>query len=330
MPAPPTVSVVVPVHNGGDEFRACVASLALALGPQDQLVVVADGETDGAWRTLPPMRCRVQTVMRDAAAGPATARNDGAARAAGDVLFFVDADVTVPPGAVERVRAAFAAGAEALIGSYDDAPADPAFLSQYRNLLHHYTHQTAGETVQTFWGACGAVRRDLFERLGGFDTRYGAPSIEDVEFGYRLTDAGVAVRLDKGLQVTHFKAWPAGRMLYTDLWRRAVPWTELLLASGRAERSLNVDARSRASVAAVGAAALALAAAPFRPRGAAAVAGVAAAAFVGLNLPFYAFLRKKKGVGFSLRTVPWHAAYAACSGLGFAIGTARHVSRAVG
>lgn len=328
----PTVSVVVPVHRGGAAFRACAAALAAALGPSDELVVVADGETDGAWRGLPPMPCPVRTVVRPRAGGPAAARNDGAREARGDILFFVDADVVVPSGAVERVRQTFAGEAEpaAVIGSYDDRPADAAFLSQYRNLLHHYTHQTAGATVRTFWGACGAVRRDVFEQAGGFDARYTAPSIEDVELGYRLSDAGHAIWLDKGLQVTHLKAWPAGQMLSTDLFRRAVPWTELLLRSGRTERQLNVDARSRASVAAVGVAGLALLAVPARPRATAAVSVAAAAGFVSLNMGFYRFLRERRGLRFALRSVPWHAAYAACSGVGFAIGTARHLAGADG
>jgi hypothetical protein len=49
-----------------------------------------------------------------------------------------------------------------LIGSYDDAPGANNFLSQYKNLFHHYTHQTGSEEASTFWGACGAIRRDVF------------------------------------------------------------------------------------------------------------------------------------------------------------------------
>ena len=334
LPSGLTVSVVVPVHHGGAAFRACADALVRALAPGDELVVVADGETDGAWRTLPAAPCAVRTVVRDAPGGPAAARNAGAAVARGDVLFFVDADVVVPPGAVERVRRAFAApetapALAALVGSYCDRPAHPAFLSQYRNLLHHYTHQTAGETVQTFWGACGAVRRDVFASVGGFDERYRTPSVEDVELGYRLSDAGHAIHLDRGLQVTHLKAWPAGRMLHTDLFRRAAPWTELLLRTRRTERQLNVDARSRASVALVAVAGLALLGAPVRPRVAGAVGALAASAFVATNASFYSFLQKERGLRFALRVVPWHAAYSVCSGLGLALGAAHHATRLV-
>lgn len=286
--------------------------------------MVADGETDGAWRET-PSGPTVRSVLLPTPRGPAVARNRGAARATGDVLFFVDADVVVRPDTVERVRAAFEAdpGLSALVGSYDDAPGDPAFLSQYRNLLHHYTHQTAGDTLSTFWTGCGAVRRDVFEALGGFDESFAVPSVEDIEFGYRLTDAGHRIGLDPGLQVTHLKAWGALDMVRTDVLRRAAPWAELLLQRGQADNSLNVDRRSRLSVAATGTMGAAAVAAPFRPRAALPVAAGAACLLVGLNVGFYRYLSGVRGPRFALRAVPWHALYYGCSGLGLALALVR-------
>ena len=64
------------------------------------------------------------------------------------------------------------------------------FVSQYKNLFHHFVHQDASGTATSFWAGCGAIRRDIFLRLGGFNTAYKRPSIEDIELGYRLTRAG--------------------------------------------------------------------------------------------------------------------------------------------
>lgn len=327
MPNAPSISVVVPVHNGGDAFRRCVRALAGALSPADELVVVADGETDGAWRDLPPSAASVRTLVLPESGGPARARNRGATEARGDVLFFVDADVVVAPDAVERVRGRFAAepGLAALVGSYDATPGDGAFLSQYRNLLHHWTHQTAREPFETFWTGCGAVRRDAFLALGGFDEGYAQPSIEDIEFGYRLGGAGHPIALDKGLQVTHLKAWRAPDMVRTDVLRRAAPWTELLLKRGAVEDNLNVDVRSRASLVAVAAAGVSAFAAPLAPRPALAAGAASVLAFAALNAPFYGYLRRVRGRRFALRAVPWHAAYYASAGAGFALGAARHL-----
>ncbi|WP_412069245.1 glycosyltransferase family 2 protein [Rubrivirga sp. IMCC43871] len=323
----PTVSVLVPVHNGGDAFRRCAAALAASLGEGDEWIVVADGETDGAWRDLPPSRASVQAVLQPRARGPAIARNRGADLASGDILFFVDADVVVRPDTVERVRQRFEADPEmsALVGSYDATPGDPAFLSQYRNLLHHYTHQSAGDTLSTFWTGCGAVRREVFEALGGFDESYPVPCIEDIELGYRLTDAGHRIQLDPDLQVTHLKVWEAADMIRTDVFRRAAPWAELLLQRGGIDDSLNVDRRSRRSVAAVGAMLAAGVVAPFRPRAALPVAAVAVCAFLGLNHRFYRTLSRVRSPGFALRAVPWHALYYGCSGAGLVLALVRSV-----
>ena len=101
--------------------------------------------------------------------GPAAARNAGARIARGNVLMFVDADVLLPGDAVARVVAALAGPprCDAVIGSYDDAPEAPNFLSQYKNLAHHFVHQTSHEDACTFWSACGAVRREVVRARRG-------------------------------------------------------------------------------------------------------------------------------------------------------------------
>lgn len=76
---------------------------------------------------------------------------------------------------------------DALIGSYDDDPKSPDFISQYRNLMHCSVHQTGRSEASTFWSGCGAIRREVFLESGGFDETYVRPAIEDIELGYRLT-----------------------------------------------------------------------------------------------------------------------------------------------
>ncbi len=45
----------------------------------------------------------------------------------------------------------------AVFGSYDDEPAAPNFLSQYKNLFHHFVHQQGSAEASTFWSGCGAI-----------------------------------------------------------------------------------------------------------------------------------------------------------------------------
>lgn len=319
---PPDVSVIVPVHNGGAPFHRCLTAL-LACDPAPlELIVVADGDSDGSRELARSLGATV--ITRATAGGPALARNLGARAARGELLFFVDADVEVQRDAVGRVQAAFAAEPElaALMGSYDDDPGEPDFLSQYKNLLHHYTHQAGRSTTFSFWGACGAIRRAIFLEAGGFDEGYRKPSIEDIELGYRLARAGHTLRLDKTLQVKHLKRWEALNLLRTDFFGRALPWTELIHRHGRMANDLNLGLAARLSVVAVYLLGLATLLAPRWPR-MLALATMAAGALLALNARVYGFFLRKRGASFALRVLPWHWLYYAYSGVAFAVGTVR-------
>jgi GT2 family glycosyltransferase len=318
-----TISVIVPVHNGGDDFRRCVEGLK-NLSPQpDQIIIVADGESDGAWRLAEGMGWRI--VRCDVTGGPARARNRGAREATGDLLFFLDADVVPCSDAVAKVRETFEADLElaALIGSYDDEPACRRWLAQYKNLQHHYVHQTGGDEAFTFWAGCGAIRRGVFAEIGGFDAGYREPSIEDIELGYRLKSAGRRIRLRKDLQVKHLKRWTAGSLVKTDFFRRALPWSELILRQQHLTNDLNINTASRLSVVSVFVLLLALTAAPIYHSAMWPACG-AAGALVLLNHGFYRFLLRKRGPWFTLAVMPWHWFYYFYGGVAFAIAHFRH------
>jgi hypothetical protein len=104
-----------------------------------------------------------------------------------------------------------------------DGTAERKFLSQFKNLLHHYVHQNAAEEAGTFWAGCGAVRKKAFLDAVGFSEAYTLPSIEDVELGYRLKASGKTIRLLKALQVTHLKRWPFAGLIRSDIAGRAIP-----------------------------------------------------------------------------------------------------------
>ena len=325
---PADVSVIVPVGGAAPHWERSARSLAGLEPAPGEIVAVIDGPDPGHAATAAEAGARV--VELEARGGPAKARNRGAREARGEVLLFVDSDVELPPGLVARVAELFSADPElaAVMGSYDDAPGDPHFFSRYRNLLHHFVHQTGREEASTFWAGCGAVRRRVFLALEGFDERYAEPSIEDIELGARLVRSGGRIRLVKTLQVKHLKRWRPGDMLATDLWRRAVPWTRLMLREGRMVNDLNVGTRNRLSVAVafLPLIVLALAVSPALPAWSLlpAVAAVAAI-LVALNGAFFRFLWRRLGAWFALGAVPAHWLYLWTCGLGFGLGLLAHL-----
>ncbi len=101
------ISIVIPVHNGGENFRRCLASASAIASPDCEIIVVADGDSDGSWKLAEEAGMRVVRIPESG--GPARARNLGAREARGDILFFVDADVLMSPETVQQVLAAFQA-----------------------------------------------------------------------------------------------------------------------------------------------------------------------------------------------------------------------------
>jgi glycosyltransferase involved in cell wall biosynthesis len=322
-PHKPTISLIIPTDRADDAFERCLAAIKLTDPAPDEVIVVVDGGDEAARTMAASFGATVtETPVRG---GPAGARNIGARLARGDVLFFVDADVLIPPDSVGRVASEFQAEPQlaALFGSYDTAPDAPNFFSQYKNLLHHYVHQTAHEEASTFWSGCGAVRRDVFLGIGGYDVKYPRPSIEDIELGYRLRAAGHRIRLLKSLQAKHLKCWTMTSLLYADFFGRAVPWSEIILRTGGFVNDLNVTVVSRLCVMLVYVLLASLLAA-WRWPVLLWLSLTCAAVLLVLNLPLYRFFARQRGLRFAVAAIPWHWLYYLYSGLAFAIAVAWH------
>ncbi len=318
---PPTLSVIVPVHNAVADLEQCLAALAASDYLGFEVLVVDDGSTDPTESAV--TRHGFGYLRIDGPGGPARARNCGVGQVRGTYVVFIDADVCVHQDTLGRLAAIFAADAtiDAVIGCYDDAPGATAFVSQYKNLLHHYVHRSCDGPASTFWTGCGAIRRTLFLTFGGFDEgRYGRPAIEDIELGTRLSMAGHRILLDRQVQCKHLKRWTLGNLIKTDVFDRGIPWTRLMLRTGRLAETLNVKPLQRLCVVLVFLTMLTMVAAIRFP-----VAWLVVpwpiCAITALNWDFYRYLAAKRGWWFVLRALPLHWMYFGYCGVCFAAGT---------
>ena len=235
------ITAIMPVYNGVEFIEKSLPPLVemCQRGEIHEVIVVDDGSTDGTALAAEQLGARV--IQSGGRLGPGGARNRAAQTATGDILWFVDADVVVHADAAVALHQGFENNEiVGVFGSYDDNPPAKNFFSQYKNLVHHYYHQRAREEAQTFWSGCGAVRRDAFLSVGGFDVeRYKYPSIEDIELGHRLIDRGGRVLLRRDVQCTHLKVWRFGNLVHTEIFRRAIPWSRLILTSSGMPDDLN-------------------------------------------------------------------------------------------
>ena len=135
--------------------------------------------------------------------------------------------------------------------------------------------------------------------------RYRVPSIEDIEFGYRLRDAGARIRFLPDLQGTHLKRWHLLELMRIEIFQRAIPWSRLMLERGGLVDELNAEIVERGRAILVAGSLLVLLLAAFDlifwwlP-------GACAGAIVIVNLELFRLFLRTNGLGFALGgiTVP--------------------------
>lgn len=333
----PTFSVIVPAHAAEALLPDTLAALAASSLARSrwELIVVDDASPDGTAIVAKRFADRV-VVLPAPACGPGGARNAGAAVARGSWLIFIDADVRVHADTLARfavVTEADDASLVACFGCYDAHPTARGLVSEYRNLLHRAVHLRAAGDAETFWAGCGAVRRDAFESVGGFDTaRFPRPQIEDIDLGYRLRDQGGRIVLDPTIEVTHLKRWHLGAMLMTDVRDRGIPWMRLLLERrGQTPATLNSGGGEPARVALAGlGVALLLAAGLLQQPQVAWIGALALLLLMVANLPTYRWFIRERGFAFTLGVVPLHLLHYVGNAVAATLGLLLHLTRPTG
>lgn len=177
----PRLAIVVPSLN---EEGALRRNLPAALAAADEVVVSDGGSTDGSLEVARELGARVVCGP----SGRGGQLNRGAAAAEADILLFLHADTTLPPGAAEAVREAVgngAAGGAFLVRFDVDRPLQ-RLGARLINLRTRLVRLPLGDQAQF------ATRREL-ERLGGYRDW---PILEDLDFALRLRRTGRMAVLD--------------------------------------------------------------------------------------------------------------------------------------
>ena len=312
------IDIIMPVYNGAEFIVKSLPPL-LAMkqrGEVREVVVVDDSSTDSSVKIAEELGAKV--ISTGGRLGPGAARNQAAAAAEGGLLWFVDSDVVVHDDAVEHLLSGFSNDSTvAVFGSYDDQPAAQNFLSQYKNLVHHHYHNRGRSEASTFWAGCGAVRKKAFLDVGGFDVdTYKRPSIEDIDLGYRLIEAGGQIRLVASVKSSHLKVWRLFNLIHTEVFCRAIPWSRLMLTRSGLVDDLNVSAAERLKAMLAGLLLLALTAAVigYLPWWFVLVLTVLA---IIANKDLFLLFNRRKGLVFALGGVAFHQLYYLYSGFAF-------------
>lgn len=197
----PRMSVIVPTYERRDLVLEAVRTLARqAFDHPFEVIVVVDGSRDGTaealQRTTWPFPLH---VIEQANQGAARARNRGAAEATGEILQFLDDDMTADPHLLAEHDRSQREGPEVVLGHMPLHPDSPSGLlssgvEHWVEQRRHRLAQPGAElTLHDLLTGQLSVSRAAFDRVGGFDlrfTRAGTFGNEDVDLGYRLLQSG--------------------------------------------------------------------------------------------------------------------------------------------
>ena len=318
------ISVVIPVYNGEATLAGCIESLLGQTIPAHEIIVVNDGSRDGTVEVAGRYPVRLLDLERNQ--GAARAKNRGAEIATGEVLFFTDADCHLQPEGLACILETLAdPQIDGVVGLLGQSCPYPNFASQFKNLWMHFTYARQPRRVGLFFTSAAAIRREIFQREGGFDPHYAGASItEDIEFGQRLLAKHYLLVIDKRLTVEHQKHYGAKGVLRTDLQRaRGLFQTYLRNKASEEPRAhyASVPWFFGAGVGALGLATLCLLLALVTWQGAWlwGVLGCVGAA-LAFNAPFLAAIYRWQGVGYTLKSMAFLLADLYVSGLGIALG----------
>ena len=218
MTAVPSMTVIIPTYRREAPLRRCLADVLAQRHPGFEVLVIDQSpehepDTWAALRALPPHAQHVRLTQPSVTA----AVNVGARMAKAPLLLFLDDDIEIrEPELLARharhyddPRLAGVVGRIVNAEGRGDLPR-PAAHGSLGFLAMNFDHPYAMD-VPTAAGANMSFRREVVERLGGFDERYTANAFRwETDFSVRVTRAGYRIRYDPEARVVHHYGTPGG------------------------------------------------------------------------------------------------------------------------
>lgn len=201
-------SVIVPVFNRPDEVDELLESLCSQTHKDFEVIIVEDGSQKPCKDVCDKYAdiLDLHYYYKDNS-GPGQSRNYGAEHAQGEYLLILDSDVVLPEKYMEHVEQSLIAEAAIAFGGPDAA--HPSFTPVQKAISYSMTSffTTGGirggkKKLDKFYPRSFnmGIRRDVYLQLGGFSKmRFG----EDIDFSYRIVEAGYQPRLFPEAWVWH-------------------------------------------------------------------------------------------------------------------------------
>lgn len=211
MTASPDVSIVVPSRAGAARLPVLLRALEGQSNPSWEAIVVLDGDIDGSEQVVAAHHhLPVRTIVFPENRGRVSALNAGFAAAQGHILARCDDDLEPGPHYVARLIERHRRGPVGVIGLPLNVFPDNDYVRVYGGPTDVRFRQDAyhrgPDTLWRLWGGNVSVTRETYDLVGPYDADYRAYGWEDVDWGFRLHEAGVPIVLAPELATPHHAA----------------------------------------------------------------------------------------------------------------------------
>lgn len=189
--------------------------------PSDtEVIAVDDCSSDSSAGILKEFPCKIITIAENS--GPAASRNAGAGNSSGEVLLFLDSDVLVFPESLSCVSDLFERNNKVHIiqGIYDRESEKANLPTLARDYFKfHKLSKLKQDEILGINSFCFAIRKEVFDKVGGFNEKIKTAASEDTDFAMRLAGSGYKILLEKNLKVRHLKRYSFSGLLGADFYK---------------------------------------------------------------------------------------------------------------
>ncbi len=248
------VSIIIPNYQGGTTIGRCLEAVFASTYRNFEVIVVDDCSRDNSIEVIKSFPCRL--IRLESHGGAAQARNIGATKSRGDILFFTDSDCILQKNTLSIAsRSATLADSSTVIGgTYTRIPFDSSFFSQFQSIFINYSETRDVEHPDYIATHALLINARGFRKSGGFSETF-LPIIEDVEFSHRLREDGYRLVMNPAIQVQHIFNFSLYRSLRNAI-RKSMYWTmysiknsDVFVDSGTASIGLKTNVAAWLSIA---------------------------------------------------------------------------------
>ena len=222
------ISIISPVYENKEQPVKFLKSVERALknATSEYEVLIVD---DGSRADLEPIVKEfsfARFIKLAKNEGPAAARNRGALEARGEYFIFFDSDTVLKEDALKLFEDSFKKGDGIVVGEYAREPLEKGFFPTVKSVITR-SWTPKSNYVSVFALRAAGIKKEIFDSLGGFDRNIKTASVEDFEFGDRLTEKGHKILYRPDILVYHHH--PSFAKQFKLFYKRSRDLTALLI-----------------------------------------------------------------------------------------------------